>query len=31
MGAFAVIMFIFMFAATLYSLRISRMTKGVTE
>ena len=31
MGAFAVIMFIFMFAATLYSLRVSRMTKGAYE
>lgn len=31
MGAFALIMFVFMFAATLYSLRISRMTKGVYE
>jgi arabinogalactan oligomer / maltooligosaccharide transport system permease protein len=31
MGAFAVIMFIFMFAATLYSMRISHITKGAYE
>ncbi len=31
MGAFAVIMFIFLFGATLYSLRISRITKGAYE
>jgi arabinogalactan oligomer/maltooligosaccharide transport system permease protein len=31
MGAFAVIMFIFLFAATLYSLRITRITKGAYE
>lgn len=31
MGAFAVIMFIFLFALTLYSLRISRITKGAYE
>jgi arabinogalactan oligomer / maltooligosaccharide transport system permease protein len=31
MGAFAVIMFIFLFAVTLYSLRISRITKGAYE
>jgi arabinogalactan oligomer / maltooligosaccharide transport system permease protein len=31
MGAFAVIMFIGLFAATLYSLRITRVTKGAYE
>lgn len=31
MGAFAVIMFIFLFSLTLYSLRISRITKGAYE
>jgi len=31
MGAFAVILFIMLFAATLYSLRISRITKGAYE
>jgi arabinogalactan oligomer/maltooligosaccharide transport system permease protein len=31
MGAFAVIMFILLFGATLYSLRISRITKGAYE
>jgi arabinogalactan oligomer/maltooligosaccharide transport system permease protein len=31
MGAFAVIMFIFLFILTLYSLRISRITKGAYE
>lgn len=31
MGAFAVIVFIFLFALTLYSLRISRITKGAYE
>jgi arabinogalactan oligomer/maltooligosaccharide transport system permease protein len=31
MGAFAVIMFVFLFGATLYSLRISRITKGAYE
>ncbi len=31
MGAFAVIMFIFLFALTLYSLRISRITRGAYE
>jgi arabinogalactan oligomer/maltooligosaccharide transport system permease protein len=31
MGAFAVIMFIFLFALTLYSLRLSRITKGAYE
>ncbi len=31
MGAFAVIMFIMLFAATLYSLRISRITRGAYE
>lgn len=31
MGAFAVILFIFLFAATLYSLRITRITKGAYE
>jgi len=31
MGAFAVIMFILLFSATLYSLRISRITKGAYE
>ena len=30
-GAFAVIMFIMLFAATLYSLRISRITKGAYD
>jgi arabinogalactan oligomer/maltooligosaccharide transport system permease protein len=30
-GAFAVIMFILLFAATLYSLRISRITRGAYE
>jgi arabinogalactan oligomer/maltooligosaccharide transport system permease protein len=31
MGAFAVILFIMLFAATLYSLRVSRITKGAYE
>jgi arabinogalactan oligomer/maltooligosaccharide transport system permease protein len=31
MGAFAVVIFIMLFAATLYSLRISRVTKGAYE
>jgi arabinogalactan oligomer/maltooligosaccharide transport system permease protein len=31
MGAYAVIMFIFLFIATLYSLRITRITKGAYE
>ncbi|MFH2103844.1 MAG: sugar ABC transporter permease [Chloroflexota bacterium] len=31
MGAFAIILFILLFAATLYSLRISRITKGAYE
>ena len=31
MGAFAVILFIFLFAATLYSLRITKITKGAYE
>ena len=31
MGAFAVIMFVLLFGATLYSLRISRITKGAYE
>jgi arabinogalactan oligomer/maltooligosaccharide transport system permease protein len=31
MGAFAVIMFILLFAATLYSLRVSRITRGAYE
>lgn len=31
MGAFAVIMFIFLFGLTLYSLRISRITKGAYQ
>lgn len=31
MGAFAVIMFAFLFALTLYSLRLSRITKGAYE
>ncbi|MEW6094755.1 MAG: sugar ABC transporter permease [Chloroflexota bacterium] len=31
MGAFAVIMFIFLFGLTLYSLRISRITRGAYE
>jgi arabinogalactan oligomer / maltooligosaccharide transport system permease protein len=31
MGAFAVILFIFLFAATLYSLRMTRITKGAYE
>jgi arabinogalactan oligomer/maltooligosaccharide transport system permease protein len=31
MGAFAVIVFIFLFVVTLYSLRISRITKGAYE
>jgi len=31
MGAFAVIVFIFLFGVTLYSLRISRITKGAYE
>jgi arabinogalactan oligomer/maltooligosaccharide transport system permease protein len=31
MGAFAVILFIMLFAATLYSLRLSRITKGAYE
>lgn len=31
MGAFAVIIFILLFAATLYSLRITRITKGAYE
>ena len=29
--AFAVIIFIFLFAATLYSLRVTRITKGAYE
>ena len=29
--AFAVILFIFLFAATLYSLRLTRITKGALE
>ncbi len=31
MGAFAVIIFVLLFAATLYSLRITRITKGAYE
>jgi arabinogalactan oligomer/maltooligosaccharide transport system permease protein len=31
MGAFAVILFVFLFAATLYSLRITKITKGAYE
>jgi arabinogalactan oligomer/maltooligosaccharide transport system permease protein len=31
MGAFAVVMFILLFLGTLYSLRISRITKGAYE
>jgi arabinogalactan oligomer/maltooligosaccharide transport system permease protein len=31
MGAYAVIMFVFLFAATLYSLRFTRITKGAYE
>jgi arabinogalactan oligomer / maltooligosaccharide transport system permease protein len=31
MGAFAVIIFIFLFGATLYSLRLTRITKGAYE
>jgi arabinogalactan oligomer/maltooligosaccharide transport system permease protein len=31
MGAFAVILFIFLFAATLYSLRMTQITKGAYE
>ena len=31
MGAFAVIIFILLFAATLYSLRVTRITKGAYE
>lgn len=31
MGAFALIMFVFMFGATLYSLRVSRLTKGANQ
>ena len=31
MGAFALIIFILLFAATLYSLRVSRITKGAYE
>jgi len=31
MGAFAVILFVMLFAATLYSLRITRITKGAYE
>ncbi len=31
MGAFAVIIFIVLFAATLYSLRLTQITKGATE
>jgi arabinogalactan oligomer/maltooligosaccharide transport system permease protein len=31
MGAFAVILFIALFAATLYSLRLTQITKGATE
>jgi arabinogalactan oligomer/maltooligosaccharide transport system permease protein len=31
MGAFAVIMFILLFLGTLYSLRLSRITKGAYE
>jgi arabinogalactan oligomer / maltooligosaccharide transport system permease protein len=30
-GAFAVIIFIFLFIMTLYSLRITRITKGAYE
>ena len=30
-SAFAVILFIFLFAATLYSLRFTRITKGAYE
>jgi arabinogalactan oligomer/maltooligosaccharide transport system permease protein len=31
MGAFAVIIFILLFLATLYSLRVTRITKGAYE
>jgi arabinogalactan oligomer/maltooligosaccharide transport system permease protein len=31
MGAYAVIMFVFLFLATLYSLRVTRITKGAYE
>jgi arabinogalactan oligomer/maltooligosaccharide transport system permease protein len=31
MGAFAVILFIGLFAATLYSLRLTRITEGAYE
>jgi arabinogalactan oligomer/maltooligosaccharide transport system permease protein len=31
MGAFAVIIFILLFIATLYSLRVTRITKGAYE
>jgi arabinogalactan oligomer/maltooligosaccharide transport system permease protein len=31
MGAFAVILFVFLFAATLYSLRVTEITKGAYE
>lgn len=31
MGAYAVIMFVFLFIATLYSLRVTRITKGAYE
>ena len=31
MGAFAVILFVFLFAATLYSLRVTQITKGAYE
>jgi arabinogalactan oligomer/maltooligosaccharide transport system permease protein len=31
MGAFAVILFIALFAATLYSLRVTRITGGAYE
>ena len=31
MGAFAVILFVLLFAATLYSLRVTRITKGAYE
>jgi len=30
MGAFALIMFVLLFGATLYSLRLSRITQGAT-
>jgi arabinogalactan oligomer/maltooligosaccharide transport system permease protein len=31
MGAYAVILFVFLFIATLYSLRLTRITKGAYE